>query len=96
MRPRKAVTTFSKKMEKQLKKNDHKGGWDVMTHEWLLNRAFDEWNKKEIIVDADKYAEEAFNAGMERAAEIVENQYERDGSIDQYEATEAIRKEIEK
>jgi len=30
-------------MEKQLKKNDHKGGWDVMTHEWLLNRAFDEW-----------------------------------------------------
>ena len=59
--------------------------------EWLLQYS----DGDPITNTMEEFLKEAFNVGMERSAEIVENQYERDGSIDQYEAAEAIRKEID-
>lgn len=34
--PRPVVETFAEEMEKQLKANDHKGGWETSTNYWLM------------------------------------------------------------
>jgi NTP pyrophosphatase (non-canonical NTP hydrolase) len=43
-RPRRAVTTFAKDMEKRLRANDRKGrrGWESCSLHWLLDRLTEE------------------------------------------------------
>jgi hypothetical protein len=57
---RKAVQWFAEQMEKELKANDYKGGWDSCSEEYLLNRLKEELNELELspIVDIDMYISE--------------------------------------
>jgi hypothetical protein len=40
--PRPAVVWFAEQMERQLQKNDHKGGWDGCTLDYLFERMAEE------------------------------------------------------
>lgn len=42
IKTRQAITNFSKIMEKKLKDNDHKEGWNTCNNQYLLSRMFEE------------------------------------------------------
>lgn len=50
--PRALVRAFAAEMEMALRANDHKGGWDNEVPGWLLNRAREELQELEDVVDA--------------------------------------------
>jgi hypothetical protein len=54
LKPRSEVRWFAKEMESTLKKNDHKGGWQKETMEYLFNRLKEEVDELEPAL-YDKY-----------------------------------------
>lgn len=55
MHPREEVLWFAAKMEKELRENDHKGGWEDCTYEYLLKRLRDEYAELKHKLDRLQY-----------------------------------------
>ena len=58
--PRRQVAWFAEQMEQQLALNDHKGGWDGCSTEWLLTRLLEEARELSITLTDDSSPERIF------------------------------------
>lgn len=51
--PRPVVQAFAQRMESKLRANDHRGGWDSESTEWLLARLYEE--VAELALELNRY-----------------------------------------